>query len=321
MAFYGWARCCEITIDHTKVPGDLVNFPIVLTQANTPSEMYDADGPYPARADGGDIRVTSDSAGDTQLPVEVYYFLRDNDPANGKSEIHVKVTSLSSSVDTKIYIWYAAPSETMPTRTSTYGSDNVWNANYRFVCHNGATINDSTSYALAGTNYSTTDDATNTLIGVSARKFVSASSQYIDYGNNVNINGNVAITVEAAVKFYTNAAVFQCVFGRCDTQYILTKHSATSIVHFQIYDTTWQMAYITTMVAGTWYNFAGRRTVSGGLVELVVNGTPAVVTDTSTTISSSANYLQTGRNYSSPTGRYLDGWVEETRISDSTRSN
>jgi len=64
---------------------------VLLTAANLPSEMFDADGSYPARSDGGDIRISKDAAGATQLAREIVNFNIDNDPANGYAEIWVKI--------------------------------------------------------------------------------------------------------------------------------------------------------------------------------------------------------------------------------------
>ena len=320
MAFpTGWNRKCALTIDHTKVSADQANFPVLFTVSNLPSEMFDADGSYPANADGGDISFSSDSAGATQLPVEVVSFTRNNDPALGKAEVHVKVTSVSSTVDTVVYVWYNNSSATMPARTNTYGSDNVWDSNFKFVCHNGASINDSTSGALTGTNHSTTEDATVTLIGTSSRKFVAASTQYIDWGNTVNINGDVDLTIEAITRFASLAEGFQFIFGRGDNQYILTKHAST-IIQFQIYDTGWQVNVYPSPVIDTWYHFTGRRTASTNSDKFFVNSTVIVDSITSTTIASSSQYLQEGSNYSAAS-RYLNGWIEETRISDLARSD
>jgi len=63
-----WGRRCAIVIDNTNVDSDLSNFPVLVhaTGGNyngLPSEMFDADGSYPALEGGGDIRFSSDEAG------------------------------------------------------------------------------------------------------------------------------------------------------------------------------------------------------------------------------------------------------------------
>lgn len=328
MAFpTGWNRYVPITIDHTKIAADVANFPVLISHLNLPTgnnEIFDADGTYPARADGGDIRASSDSAGASQLPVEVYYFLMDNTPANGRAEIWVKVTSVSSTVDTVIYIWYNAPTETLPARTNTYGSDNVWDSNFKFVSHQGASFADSTSAATAGTNHSTTDDATQTLIGISSRKYVRASSQYIDYGEpaGIDISGDVDITVEFIARLNSvNSTTWQFI-GKNVTQYYFEQQS-NNLIYFGTYDGGWvTISSNATLATNTWGYFAGTRTASNNTTRMLRNGVAQTATGTIASISSNAESLLTGAQDDGGTpNRFIDGWLEETRISNSVRSN
>jgi len=158
MAFpTGWNRKCSLTIDHTKVSADQSNLPVLFTVGNLPSEMFDADGSYPANSDGGDIRFSSDSAGVTQLPVEVVAFTSNNNPALGTGEIWVKVTSVSSTVNTVVYVWYNNSSATMPAVTDTYGRNAVWSNSFLLVWHgNGTTtLTDATGNGHTGTEFGT----------------------------------------------------------------------------------------------------------------------------------------------------------------------
>jgi len=94
MAFpTGWNRKCMRFVNTGNVffTGQSGTVEVLLTAANLPSEMFDADGSYPARSDGGDIRISRDAAGATQLAREVVNFNIDNDPANGYAEIWVKM--------------------------------------------------------------------------------------------------------------------------------------------------------------------------------------------------------------------------------------
>ena len=146
----GWGRRCELKIASSKVSANLSSFPVLLNEDTLPSEMFDADGSYPALNGGGDIRFSSDEAGDTQLPCEVVSFVTDNDPANGTAEIWVKVASVSSSADTSIYVWYKKSGETQPAIDATYGAENVWRSEYKLVSHDGGET-DSTSGGNDGT--------------------------------------------------------------------------------------------------------------------------------------------------------------------------
>jgi hypothetical protein len=200
MAFpTSWSKKCKLTIDHTKVTGDLANFPVLLTVANLPSAMFDADGPYPAINGGGDIRFSSDIAGVTQLPCEVCQFVTDNTPANGLAEIWVKLTSVSSSVDSAFYIWWRSPGQTQPARNNAYGLENVWDSSFRGVWHlseawiaDADNFKDSTANVKHGTRlkaYGTTTVSTAGKWGGKCINF-QGSELFSSNGNTIEVNGS-----------------------------------------------------------------------------------------------------------------------------------
>jgi hypothetical protein len=283
--------------------------------------MFDADGTYPARADGGDIRFSSDQAGTIELPLEVYYFLRDNNPANGKAEIHVKVPAVSSSVNTVIYVWYNNPSATGYARNAAYGSDNVWDSHFKFVAHLGASVDDSTSNAVSGTNYGTTDDSV-TYIGVSSRKFVRSSSQYIDYLDTVKISGDVDITTEFIGRISSSPALTWAFLGKDASSYYM-EILASDIVQFGIYiGSDWELIVSDAALSiNTWAYFAATRTASDNTSRMLKDGVAQASTDTSSTIAVSTDHFMIGAEWEGTPDRYLDGYVEEVRVSDSVRAN
>ena len=147
-----WARKCALTIESSVITSDQTNFPVLLTLATLPSEMFDADGSYPAINGGADIRFTSDEDGDTEIPFEVVSFVTHNTPANGSAEIWVK-TGIDGDTDTDIYVWYNNSSATAYAIDATYGAENVWTT-YQGVWHMGessGTAADSTSGSHSGT--------------------------------------------------------------------------------------------------------------------------------------------------------------------------
>lgn len=136
----GWARKCALTINSAQIVGSGThnNFPVLLTQANLPSDMLDKDGAAPARMGGGDIRFTSDAAGSTKLPCHVVEFITANDPANARVTIYVGL-NLPTGSSTTIYVWYRTATEidqpkynANPDADGFQGSDYVW-ANYDIV--------------------------------------------------------------------------------------------------------------------------------------------------------------------------------------------
>lgn len=137
MAFpTGWGRKCAVVIDHLQVAGSgsHTDFPVLVTEAMLPAEMFDIVGSFPALNGGGDIRFSSDAAGTVQLALEVVSFVTDPNPANGSAELWVKVPGVSATVDTVIYVWYGKAGEVQPAVTDTYGRNAVW-ADYAAVYH------------------------------------------------------------------------------------------------------------------------------------------------------------------------------------------
>ena len=136
MAFpTGWAHRVPITIESDDISSDLTNwtlafdqaFDSVLTQVNGP---LDADGTRASINGGGDVRFSSDESGTTQLPCDIRSWVTHNTPASATCEAAVRVSSVSSSGDTTVYMWWGKAAETQPAVGDTYGQYNAYDDNY-----------------------------------------------------------------------------------------------------------------------------------------------------------------------------------------------
>lgn len=231
MAFpVGWGRKCELKIQASKVATTLSNFPVLLTVDNLPFEMYDADGAHPALNGGGDIRFSSDAAGTTRLACEVVTFVIDNNPANSLVEIWVSVASVSSSVDTSIWVWYNKSGENQPAEGASYGKHATWDDGgsdyFKMVQHlnddptsNGINAVDSTQYSNDGTSIGgmvSGDLVTGAFANGTRGKAwdLDGSNDYVDIGDvsNYPLTGSVEATIEMWVKADTILEDF-CFFG------------------------------------------------------------------------------------------------------------
>lgn len=123
----GWTKKCSLTIDNTKVSGtaNLSNFPVLLTEVNFPSTIFDN-----TIATGADLRFTSDEAGTTELAFEVVNW----DTTNDKAEVWVKVPTVDYDDDTVFYVWYGNATATAYAHTDTYGTHACWD-DYDLVFH------------------------------------------------------------------------------------------------------------------------------------------------------------------------------------------
>ncbi len=148
----GYSFCREITIDHTKVTSTQTNFPMVVCFGTTMGSACStnnrqlataANGGKLLNASGYDVIFTSDNAGTAPMSYERAI----QTLTTGDSEFWVLIASLSSSADTKIYLFYGNASISTDQSNPTA----VWDANYIAVNHfnalsgNVLTVADSTS--------------------------------------------------------------------------------------------------------------------------------------------------------------------------------
>ena len=137
---YGYKK--KITIDHTLVAGDETDFPVLISVTDA-DLADDSNGGHVKSSDGYDIVFYNDDE-DTLLKHEIERYVN----TSGLLVFWVKVNSLSSTVDTDIYIYYGKTGVVVdPSTTDT------WDANFIGVYHmNDASggVTDSTSNGLDG---------------------------------------------------------------------------------------------------------------------------------------------------------------------------
>jgi hypothetical protein len=185
MAFpIDWSGSFRLQADYHKVSGstDLTDFPVLISDSNLSDEVYAG-----LETDGKDLRITTDSAGTTEIPFEIVSL----NTSIKKCEIWVKIPTLSYNSNTSIYIWYGNSSATAYAITDTYGSQNVWTSGYQAVYHLNANGNDSSSngYTATGTdpNYTTAKFG-------NGGDFDLSNSEYLEVANascpNLNMTGS-----------------------------------------------------------------------------------------------------------------------------------
>jgi len=134
-----WSYCKEIRIDHTKVQSDQSNYPVLLRRDS------DSDLAAHAQDDGDDI-VFVDSSNATVFPHEIEEY----NGATGELTAWVKVSSVSSTEDTILYMYYGNP-----TCSNQQNVTGTWDSNFKMVQHlneSSGTLLDSTSNDNDGTN-------------------------------------------------------------------------------------------------------------------------------------------------------------------------
>jgi hypothetical protein len=128
----GWQYRKKITIQHAKVAGDLTDFPILVS-------IKDSDLRDKAQTDGDDILFMDSSSVANKLYHEIELFSK----VSGEIVAWVRIPSVSSSVDTELYLYYG----NLETSNQQF-PEKTWNSNFKGVWHlneNPAeTIQDST---------------------------------------------------------------------------------------------------------------------------------------------------------------------------------
>jgi len=159
----GWHYRKKITINHSEVTGNLVDFPVLVS-------VTDYDLSVHAQFDGDDI-LFMDGSG---VANKVYHEIENFDGASGELVSWVKIPSLSSTQDTEFYLYYGNPS-----CSSQQFLEKVWDSSYCGVWHLSDLL-DSTSNDNDGTNHGT--DYSLGKIGF-AKDFVGINDDYIDIGD------------------------------------------------------------------------------------------------------------------------------------------
>lgn len=190
----GYTYCRSVTIDHTKVPNtNQTNFPVLVTGTYSYLAVVGSGGKVQS-ASGFDIIYTSDQQGSTTLKFERAVW----SSTTGLVEFWVNVPTVSTSSDTTIYLFYGKTGVVVDPADPA----NTWDTNYKGVWHFGdgttLSLTDSTANGNNGTNHGSTA-CTGQIVGAAC--FSSASTQYVDFGNNASLEITGAITIEAWVQF------------------------------------------------------------------------------------------------------------------------
>jgi hypothetical protein len=148
----GYTQSGRFVIDHTKVSADQLNFPVAIN-AYDPALRDVRNGGQMQNASGYDILFSSDAAGVNLLSYERVL----HDTFFGRIFYWVKLPTLSSSVDTSIYVWYGNSSVSTDQSNPTA----VWDSSYLAVWHladsaANQTVADSTGNGHTGINQANT---------------------------------------------------------------------------------------------------------------------------------------------------------------------
>lgn len=304
----------SVTTNHTKVPSDQTNFPVLATSTIATMKTV-GNGGHVQNANGYDIYCYSDSVLTTRIPCEREKYVA----TTGELIMWVKFATLSSSVDNVVYYGYGDASiSTDPNLDATFGATSVWPTTCKAVWHqpDGSTLSllDSTSNANGLTNSGLTAGVGQ----IDGGSVLNGSSNASKTSNaSLNITGN--ITVSSWVKFSaTNSNDPIIAKWGTDNSYVLLIFNNAPGLYLNISGTGTVFAQsATTLNDGNWHFIQGVYNSANVLIYIdgVLNTTGGA---TSGTIST-GNDTGTIGSYSNGSG-FFTGSIDESRICATSQS-
>jgi hypothetical protein len=198
----GWTYRKRLTIDASRVAGDLNNFPVLISTTDLDwKEDSQAIPGHVAQTDGGDIIFTAGD-GITKLDHEIEKY----DPATGELVAWVEVRSVSSTNNTNIYIYYGNTS--LAEGENQWNPVGVWDSNYVGVWHlketptvdplaYDSTANDNDASFLADM---TSDDQVDGRIDGALDFDASSNNDRVIASDNPSLGNMSDLTIETWVK-------------------------------------------------------------------------------------------------------------------------
>jgi hypothetical protein len=305
-----WIVRKEITIDHTKILSDLVNFPVLI------SITFDSNLALHAQDDGDDLVFTTIDMIKLNHEIEMF------SGATGQLVAWVNVTSLSSTVDTVLYMYYGNPS-----CSNQQNVPGTWNGGYGGVWHMNdittTTVKDSTINHNNGTKTSA-NNPVETLGRIGQSQYFSGSNRIL-VGTGNSLAGEV-YTIECWIKpdisqpaTSTNYFISRALGSYNYKCRIMGDTGRTS---FEVYDATipsYKQSQGTVDRRGYWNYFAAIRDTSGDISQYLNITKSTVVDATGLTLTKlNANtFIGSGANYS----QFYKGIIDELRFSKVERSD
>ena len=305
-----WSYRKEITISHSKVAGNLVNFPVLI-------DITDVDLRDDAQDSGDDIVFTDYSGNKLAHEIELF------NGGSGELVCWVNVTSLSSTEDTILYMYYGNSSA-----VNQEDPAGVWDDGFVMVQHleetSGTTV-DSTIYGNNGTELISPDsnmDATGVIDG--AIDF-DGTDDYVSFGqpSSLDFTPNVnEFTISLWLKTTdTSAAIISKAYSS-ERQYYLYTTSASGL---QAYIGGTKIVTSQSVDDGVWHYIVGVNYDDLGTLKFRFyidgNADPTIIPSGSTTNEMDVLLAARRNNDNTDYSSNFDGIIDEVRISNNVRTS
>ncbi len=179
-----WTNRKKLVIDHTKVAGDLVDFPMLLSATDVTWKTV-VNGGFVGNAGGTDMVFTA-SDGVTKLAHEIDSYTA----TSGNLVAWIKIPALSSTVDTVVYVYYGnAGVANQQNKTGVWSSGYVLAAHLSQSVGGAGAILDSSPGVHNGTNTGSVTLNQSGIVGPA----VTFAGGYIDFGS-ISVTGATTIS-------------------------------------------------------------------------------------------------------------------------------
>ncbi len=307
-----WSYRKKITINSSQVEADLDNFPVLI---NT----IDDDFKHVAKSDGGDIRFTK-SDGISEIPRGIEYFNK----SAGELVAWVKVDVKGGS-DVDIYVYYGNPDASEPAANSTYGSEKVWDGNFKMVQHlqedptdPNPAFKDSTSNDNDGSNWGSMTSSDQVIGQIDGSIDFDGINDRIYLGSIGTLSNNtfsISVWVKVPNAWPRQEMVWGAITGTSDERFRFEVYDTWINFHDDYNMDTWTSSG--TIEADKWYHVVATYDYPNQKASIYLNG-EFKASDTSFSQASNAlGALQIG---SRDGAYYINGTLDEVRISNSAAS-
>ncbi|MBI4697336.1 MAG: DUF2341 domain-containing protein, partial [Nitrospirae bacterium] len=317
-----WSFRKKLTIQSSKVPGDLSYFPVLVSITLDTSKV---------QSDGDDILFTT-SDGTTKLDHEIESY----NSGTGALLAWVEVTSVSSSSNTDIYIYYGnSGAGNQQNVSGTW--DEGGSSYYKGVWHlkedpsgSAPQMTDSTSGSNNGTSNGSMTSGDQVAGQVNGSLDFDGSDDYIDAGSSSNIKPATALTVEAWVSRTGGLADWETVLATnsndsWDDGYGISVFDTGVKINFWV--NTWNQNVAVTSDWPTGWHYVVGTFEASTAVRIYLDGNEGTADTSSVPASITYDSHGTGKLFigsgHQDTGSlyYFSGGIDEVRISNTVRSS
>ena len=301
-----WQYRQKITVLNSKVPGNLSDFPVLISLTHTGLKDN-------AQADGDDIIITT-SDGVTQVDHEIESY----NTVTGELVAWAKAPAVSGSTDTDFYIYFG--NGAVGPQENVVGT---WNSSFSLVHHmkddpDDANITDSTNNNNDGSKKASAEPAQATG-KIAKSQLFDGADDYINISDSPSLNPS-SISIEAWIKpsafdandmFITKGSSGA---GMLDFDF----RTMLGVPRFGFYNGTWySVSAGSSLTLNQWHYVVA--TYDGTTMKIYVDGAQAGSAVIGVPLPDTAEDLRLGI-YAWSSANWFDGGVDEVRLSSSDRS-